>query len=293
MNFQFFKRMAGIISLLALAGLLQGCSAVKIFYNQLPDFAYWYLDAHLDFTESQSLNVRQALLKLQQWHRQTQLPAYIEALQKLQQQMPADMAPAQACTVFADVSHKLQAISAQVEPAMAALVPTLNARQLVQLEREFAKRNADYRSDFMEGSPKALRNKRFKQAVKRAEMLYGSLEDKQLTVLARRIDDSPFDATLSYAEKLRRQQDTLQTLKPLIAGQASPEKAQAPVRGLLERALQSPNPGYLSHFETMTQEACETWADLHNSTTAAQRGKAGETLKRYEEDFRALHAQRS
>ncbi len=43
----------------------------------------------------------------------------------------------------------------------------------------------------------------------------------------------------------------------------------------------------------MTQESCQTFADLHNSTTPAQRRKAAETLRDFTLDFRALIAQKS
>ncbi|MGH8848234.1 MAG: DUF6279 family lipoprotein [Polaromonas sp.] len=285
-------RIIGLLGILALAGLLQACGATKVFYNQAPDyFAYWYLDGHFDFTEAQSLQVKDGLTQLQAWHRQTQLPGYIDALQKLQRQMPSDMDAGTACALFADLRRKLIAVADQAEPAAAAVVGTLGADQLVQLERRFALGNAHFQGDFLEGTLKEVRDKRFQQAVSRAEMLYGPLDDMQLAVIGRRIDQSRFDATLSYAERLRRQQDALQTLRPLIAGQATPETTQAALHGLFERRRNSPDPVYRDYRNQLTQEACETFADLHNSTTAAQRSSAVETLNGYEQDFRALNAQ--
>lgn len=282
-----------MLGALALAGLLQGCSVMKIAYNQAPELAYWHLDGHFDFTEAQTLQVKADLAKLQAWHRQTQLPAYIETLQKFRQQIPSDMDAASACALYADVRGKLVAVSHRAEPAAVALVGTLSADQLVKLERRFAKGNAEYREDFIDGSPKARRDKRYKQAVSRAEMLYGSLDDKQLAVIAHRIDNSHFSALVSYGEKLRRQQDALQTLRPLVAGQATPEKTQTAMRGLFERSLNSPDAAYRDYMDKLTQDACSSFAELHNSTTPAQRGKAVETLLRYEQDFRLLHLQKS
>lgn len=282
-----------MLGALALAGLLQGCSVMKIAYNQAPELAYWHLDGHFDFTEAQTLQVKADLAKLQAWHRQTQLPAYIETLQKFRQQIPSDMDAASACALYADVRGKLIAVSHRAEPAAVALVGTLSADQLVKLERRFAKGNAEYREDFIDGSPKARRDKRYKQAVSRAEMLYGSLDDKQLAVIAHRIDNSHFSALVSYGEKLRRQQDALQTLRPLVAGQATPEKTQTAMRGLFERSLNSPDAAYRDYMDKLTQDACSSFAELHNSTTPAQRGKAVETLLRYEQDFRLLHLQKS
>lgn len=288
-----FKRLTRIIGLLLLLGLLPACSAVKIFYNQSPDFAYWYLDGYLDFTGAQSLRVKSELGRLQAWHRQTQLPGYIDTLEKLKRQIPSDIDAATACGVYADVRSKLISVSDRAEPAALAVVRTLNASQLTQMERQFAKTNANYREDFLEGTTKERRDKRYQQAVRRAEMLYGTLDEKQLTVIGQQIDRSLFDAVLAYAEKLRRQQDALQTLRLLAKGQHSSGKAQASLHDLFGRAFNSPDRAYRDYMDKLTRQGCNAVADLHNSTTPAQRSKAGETLDSYVQDFRTLSAQKS
>lgn len=287
-------RIIGVLGALALAGLLQGCSVMKFAYNQAPELIYWHLDGHFDFTEVQTLQVKADLTKLHAWHRQTQLPAYIETLQKFRQQIPADMDAASACALYDDVRGKLIAVLNQAEPATVTLAGTLNADQLVNLERRFAKGNAEYREDFLDATPKKRRDKRYKEAVKRAEMLYGSLDHKQLAVIGHRIDTSHFSAPASYGEKLRRQQDALQTLRPLVAGQGTPPEAtQAAIKGLFERTLNSPDAAYRDYMDKLTRDACASFAELHNSTTPAQRSKAVETLLRYEQDFKILHLQKS
>ncbi|MEO6016082.1 MAG: DUF6279 family lipoprotein [Polaromonas sp.] len=274
-----------------LAGLLQACSAVKVFYNQSPDFAFWYLDGHFDFNGTQSLQVKDELARLQTWHRQTQLQAYADTLKKLQQQLPADIDAVAACMVFADVRQKLLTVSSRVEPAVTAVAQTLNARQLVQLEKRFGKSNASYREDFLEGSLAARREKRIKEGIRRAEMLYGTLEHRQRGVIRQRVLESRFDANLSYAEKLRRQRDAVQTLQTLVDGRATAGAAHLAIHGLFERTVNSPNPVYRDYLEALTQDGCQTAAALHNSTTTAQRQKAVDTLKAYELDFRTLAAQ--
>jgi hypothetical protein len=112
-------------------------------------------------------------------------------------------------------------------------------------------------------------------------------------VIGHRIDTSHFSAPVSYGEKLRRQQDALQTLRPLVAGQATLETTQAAIKGLFERTLNSPDATYRDYMDKLTQDACTSFAELHNSTTPAQRSKAVETLLRYEQDFRTLHLQKS
>lgn len=289
-------RIIGLLVLLPLIALLQACSAVKVAYNQAPELGYWFMDSYLDFNGAQSLRVKAGLGELQAWHRQSQLPAYVETLQKLQQQLRGDLSTAAACLIYEDVRRKLLAISDRAEPTVLALAPTLEPAQLTHMEGRFAKSNAEYREKFLEGTAAQKRAVRLKQAISRAEMLYGSLDDKQLAVLGQRIDQSLFDPALNYAERLRRQKDALQTLRTLTAPQASPvstDRVRVAMRSLFERSLNSPNPAYRDYFDRLTQDNCRTVAELHNSTTPAQRARAIETLANYEQDLRALMAQKS
>ena len=285
-----------IISLIMLAAVLTGCSTLKIVYNQAPDLAYWYLDGHLNFTEVQSLQLKDELGRLQAWHRRTQLPIYLETLQKLQPQLAADVSAQNACAVYVDLRTKLMTLTEQAEPAMAALAVTLHAGQFEQLERKFAKGNADYREDFLEGSPQARRDKRYQRAVSGAERLYGALNSRQLDLVKQAIAQSRFDPARAYAERLRRQSDVLTSLRALsdtrLIALNAPEQARTSMGALIRRSFNSPSPAYRDYADKLAQETCQSFADLHNSSSAAQRSKAQETLGDYQQLMKALIAQK-
>ena len=286
-----FTQIIGVLCVLLLAGGLQACSAVKIAYNQAIELSFWQLDGYFDFNETQRPKVREELAKVHQWHRQTQLPAYIDALQKWQTLLPGEISEAQACSIFDDVRGKFQAISDRALPAASTVVSTLTQDQMDALKRKFSKLNAEYRRDFLDGKPEALIEKRYKKAVSRAEMLYGNLDDRQLGVLRGRITQSVFDAGLSLAEFQRRQRDALQSLTPLIGGQSTPDQAKPVVQAYIQRTMTSPNAAYRSYQERLTRDNCAAFAALHGSTTPAQRAKAVQTLTGYEQDFKILGAQ--
>lgn len=300
-NFRFARRAfsgqgAGrsllIICVLLAAGAMQACSAVKIAYNQATELAFWQLDGYFDFNGMQTPKVREELARIHQWHRQTQLPGYIEALEKWQPVLAGDIDEAQACAIVDEVRNKLQAISDHAVPVAGSLVGTLQPEQLEALKRKFSKLNAEYRNDFVEGKPAALIEKRLKKAVSRAEMLYGSLDEAQVSVLRRRITQSVFDADMSLNEYRRRQRDALQSLALLINGQSSPQQASPVMQGYFERVANSPDPAYRSYQQRLTRDSCKTFAALHNSTTAPQRAKAMQTLQSYAKDFSILVASR-
>ncbi|MBC7647910.1 MAG: hypothetical protein H7197_02145 [Vitreoscilla sp.] len=281
--------------MLAFASALQACSAVKIAYNQAPTLAYLYLDGYMDFNDVQSTQVKAELTKMQAWHRQTQLPAYVDLLQKVQQKMPQDITTSQACDVFADVRQKALAMTDYVEPAALSLAATFTQTQLDAMQRKFAKGNTTWREDYLEGNARDIFEKRQKSALKRSEMLYGSVTDKQRGLIALQIEKSQFKAALSYAERQRRQKDILQTLGKVIANPASPQDVanlQKDMRSLLERSVTSPDAAYRSYLEVVTQEGCASFAELHNTTSPEQRKKAVEVLAGYEQDFKLLMARK-
>lgn len=281
-----------IISLLALGLVLHGCSAVKIAYNQAPALVYLYLDGYMNFNDTQSDLVKKGLTQMQAWHRQTQLPAYIELLQKVQQMMPQDISPNQACEVFADMRQKVLTIADYAEPATLSLVATFTQKQLDTMQRKFAKGNTTWREDYLEGTDKDVFDKRQKSAIKRSEMLYGSISDKQRSLIAQQVEKSQFKAAQSYAERQRRQKDMLQTLGKIMASPQDTVNAQKDLRSLMQRSVVSPDPGYRSYVEVITQESCASFAELHNTTTTGQRKKAVEVLAGYEKDLKTLASQR-
>lgn len=286
------EQLSRIISLLAVACLLAACSVMKLAYNQVDELAYWQLDSYFDFSEVQAPRVREELTRVHQWHRRTQLPIYQEMLQKWQATLTGDMDESQACRMYEEARAHLLAISARSEAAGVSLVGTLAAEQLDHLKRKFSRLNREYRNDFLEGSPQDLLDKRVKKAASRAEMLYGTLEEKQQTILRSRLGQSVFNPAISLAEYQRRQQDALVTLVPLVNNQASPEQARQSIRGYFERSINSPDPAYRSYQLKLIRDNCRTFAELHNSTTATQRAKAVQTLATYQQDFRLLVAQR-
>ncbi|RZI96966.1 MAG: hypothetical protein EOO54_30145, partial [Haliea sp.] len=109
-------RLAGV---LGLAGVLAACSVVKLAYNQAPELAYLQLDGYFDFNDTQTSRVKDELVKVQRWHRSTQLPAYSEFLKKWQGVITGDLSEAQVCAAAEEARGSLLAISGRMEPFVA------------------------------------------------------------------------------------------------------------------------------------------------------------------------------
>jgi hypothetical protein len=282
---------APIIVALCLALLLTGgCSALRFGYNQAADFAYWWLDGYIDFSETQTPQVRDALAAWFAWHRATQLPDYANLLAKAQTEVMADSTPARVCEWWGLLSTRMGTSLERGVPAAADLMLSVSARQIQHIERRYAKANDEFRDEFMQGDPAKRRKASIERAVERAELLYGKLDDAQREHVARSVTQSPFDADLWFAERKRRQQDALQMLRRIVAEGASRDEAQAAARAYMDRTVRSPREDYRRYSDKLASYNCAFAAKLHNMTNPAQRQVAVQKFKGWETDLRALAA---
>ena len=275
------------LPVLALAAL-SGCSTIQLAYNQSDDLLYWWMDAYVDFQDNQKQFTRDALSNLQRWHRQQQLPEYVALLKRLQTMAPNDITPAQVCVVTEDMKSSFVSVLRFIEPEATRLGVQLTPEQLRNMRKRYDKTNKDWREDWLEGSAEKRLKYRTKQALNRLEDFYGRLDAPQREVLRQWLNESVFDATTSYAERERRQADSLQTLQRMAqAGEAS-ATTQALLRGWIDRSFNAPVERHRAYSQALWQENCEGFAKLHNSTRPAQRQRLLESLRGYENDFRAL-----
>lgn len=271
---------------------LSGCSTIKLVYNQSDDLLYWWVDSYADLQDGQKQLTRDTLTELHRWHRQQQLPEYIALLQKIRAMAPNDITPAQVCAVTEEGKTSFTTVLRFVEPASTRLAVQFKPEQLRSVRKRFDKTNKDWRKDWLDPDAEDRLQYRNKQALNRLEDFYGRLDTPQREVLRRWLSESVFDPVQSYAERERRQADTMQTLQRMAQEGSATAQAQAMWHGLMERALNSPDVRYRAYNRALWQENCEGFTKLHNSTTPAQRKRLVESLQGYENDFRILMSQK-
>ncbi len=285
------KQLLRIIGLLALGITLSACSAVKLGYNNLDQVAYWWLDGYLDFDNRQAPRVREDIARLHLWHRAHELPRLVDLLRKVEQLAPGEVTAGQACGLFDEARERLQAVAGQAEPAVVTLALSLAPEQLQHLEQRYARNNDEYRRDWLRPSAEQRQDKRFKQILERSEMVYGRLDEPQRAVLRAQLAQSAFEPQRVLAERQRRQQDLLQTLRRVQVPGIGLAEARSLMRGYFDRLQTSPDPAWRAHQEALTQEGCRSFAAVHNATTAVQREAAVHRLRAYQRDLRELSAQ--
>ena len=279
------------LALAALVGV-SGCSTIKLVYNQSDDLIYWWLDSYADLQDGQKPFTHDTLTDLQRWHRQNQLPEYVALLKRMQAMAPHDITPAQVCAVTEDMKTSFITLLRFVEPANTRLATQLKPEQLRSIRKRFDKTNKDWRADWLDPDAEERLRYRTKQATNRLEDFYGRLDKPQREMLRQWLSESIFDPVMNYAERERRQADTIQTLQRIAQEGSATGQTQALMRGLVDRSFNSPNERYRIYNRELWNENCEGFAKLHNSTTPAQRQRMVEALRGYENDFKSLMVQK-
>jgi len=274
----------------ALLACLGGCSALRIAYGTAPDLAYFWLDRYVDFDDTQTPRVRDAIRQWFAWHRRTQLPDYAALLARAQTEVLADTTAARVCEWQGEGVKRARLAFDRIAPAAAELMLTITPEQIRHIEQRYAKFNDEFRDDYLQPDRARRAEENFKRTVDRAETLYGRLEDAQRARITDGLARSPFDADVWFAERRQRQLDMLQMLRKLSAEKANREQALAALNGYVERLERSPREPYRRYNERLTEFNCGFGASLHNATTAAQRRTAADKLSGWEGDLRAIAA---
>ena len=285
-------KLARIIGVLLVAAALGACSTIKLAYNNLPELSYWWLDAYLDFDGSQTPKVRDELAQLLSWHRQNELPRVLGVLQEAQTLAPREVTAAQACRMADQIRERLLAVTERAEPAGTELALSLTDAQLQQLERKYAKNNAEYRKEWLDRSPAEVQEKRYEKFLDRLEDFYGRLTPEQRELVRQQVAQSMFDPRLAGAERRQRQQEALALLRGFNATKPPPAEARAAIHAYVMRIADPPPGPWRDHQQALLQEGCRNLAALHNATSASQREQAVRRLQAYQDDLRQLVAAR-
>ena len=268
--------------------LLGGCSTLRLAYNQSDTVVYWWVDRHVDLSAEQKTLVRSALADLQTWHRQTQLPEYIALLQRVRAMAPRDITSDEVCSITQEAQASYRRLLHQIEPAATQLLAHLKPEQLRNIQRRYDLGNDEWREEWLDGSAEKRLRHRMQQATKRLEDFYGRLEPGQRERLQQWLEGTGYDPSVSYAERLRRQQDSLQTFERMRQVGGANASTQALLQGWVDRGFTSPVARHREHAQSVWQMNCKGFAQWHNQTTPEQRQRLASTLLGYENDLRAV-----
>jgi hypothetical protein len=275
------------LMLLALLAL-QGCSAIKVGYQQLPTLSYWWLDSTVSFNSEQSVRVKEALEQLHQWHRREELTAYAQFLQNQTPWSNSSAEATQVCSAFADVQTRLDRLMREAVRQAAPVAMMLGPRQLSHMARQWDKKNEDWEKNWLRGDETARMERRVERVTGRYSDFYGSLSAEQTALIKAQLTQSPWTAEWGRKDRRRRQKDLLATLQRVSQNPMAVAEVEAELWGVWQRWLKPSDTAAAALMQGMSQQACNNLTQLHNTTSPEQRQRATRRIRGYERDLRDL-----
>jgi hypothetical protein len=282
-------RFVKLILIILLACLINSCGLIKTIYNNAPELTSWWLDSYFDFNKAQTQVLNQALHRLHDWHRDNQLSGYVNLLQEIQTDLSKQqIKPDEACQKIEVIKTSLLTLQLESVPIVVELAPTLSEQQLQFFQKKLTKRTDKWKSEWLQDSAEEQLAIRFDKTVDFAEKVYGDLNDSQLALLKNNLKLAAINPAITYAEILRRNQDTVEILTQLQSHALSVPEKTSLVKAGFERLQHSPNSIYQNYADNIATLSCEIISKLHETTSASQKQHAQQWAQEYIEYFSAL-----
>lgn len=168
------KRLMIVITLL----VLTGCST-QFFYNRLDWLVTQYVDRYLPLNDAQERMLKQSVIDVRQWHREQELPKYIEHIDRLLTLQPKEIGPQQVKAEFFRLKDFSTDVAQKVVPEMYELFMTLDQEQADELFASLDEKYRDEFSDYKDLSESEMREKSAERMTEALETWLGDLSDQQ------------------------------------------------------------------------------------------------------------------
>lgn len=277
----------GLVIALSLL-VLQGCSAIKLGYQQLPTLSYWWLDSAISFDDAQSDRTKEALAQVYRWHRQEELPTYLALLQRSTELSQGNIQANQVCDVWTEVQTKMDQTLRVAIAQAAPVVQMLGPRQFSHLARHQEKKNEEWDKEWLQGNANDRLERRLDKALERYRSFYGDLSASQIALIKSQLSQSLWTPEWGRQERLRREQDLLSTFRRLSQTKATVAQVESELLVVWQRWFKPADEAGRKFAQNMAKQTCENLAQLHNTTSAEQRQRITRRLQAYERDIRDL-----
>jgi hypothetical protein len=281
------------VRLLFLAALLvvaAGCSTIRFTYNHGDTLLYWWLNAYIDIDSDQSDWVKKDIDNLFQWHRTTQLRDYAGLLTKMQRQLgDGNVTQDELLADYRDIKARTELLAFKALPQLADLAMGIKPEQISQMEKKFAKNNADFRKKFMSGSVQDQQEARFKKSMEQFELWFGSFSREQEAALRKASDARPLDNEVWLQERTLRQKKIVALLRRVQGEKLNKEQTMSAIHNLLRDMLDRMEaPDRKAFFDAYVDNTAKFIITAVRLSTPEQKAHAQKRMQGWINDFNAL-----
>ena len=174
------RRLKFLVVLLTLSLVLAGCNRVGLAYRNLDVIIPWTLNDYLDMNAGQKSWFNDTLKEHLAWHCTTQLPGYLDWLDRLQQMVDGNQvtnAALQARTVEAKLA--IAEVAREITPSAIQLLQGLDDQQVKEMSDALAKDLRKRQDEYLKPPLAQQIKERAQRMSKRLDAWIGPLSDSQ------------------------------------------------------------------------------------------------------------------
>lgn len=169
-----------LLLLLLCTLLLSGCSSLRLGYANLDWLIPWQVDDYVSLDNAQADALDQALASHLQWHCQSELPRYSVWLATVNDSVEArTFSRAAIDERYQELLGLLIRIGQEITPSAAAILASLDDRQIATLAENLAQRNREKRLEYLQPSRDQQIQERAERFEERLQRWFGTVSAEQ------------------------------------------------------------------------------------------------------------------
>ncbi|EJM66558.1 hypothetical protein PMI29_02669 [Pseudomonas sp. GM49] len=278
---RWFKLFAVVLTV-ALA--LGACSRVGLAYRNLDVIIPWTLSDYLDMNGEQKNWLNERLKEHLSWHCTTQLPGYLDWLDRLQTMIATDQVTDAALQARShEAEQAIAEIAREITPSAIELLQGLDDKQVAEMNDAFAKDQRKYEEKYLKPSLDRQIKERGERMEKRLNDWLGPLSATQRQRVTTWSSALGEQNTQWIANRVHWQKQ----FSAAVAQRQSPQFTQR-IETLLVNRESLWTPAYRQAFANTEAQARSLFVDLMAESTPNQRERLLKKIEGVRKDFSDL-----
>jgi len=278
---RWFKYIAVVLTI-ALA--LGACSRVGLAYRNLDVIIPWTLSDYLDMNGEQKSWLNERLKEHLSWHCTTQLPGYLDWLDRLQTMIATNQVTDAALQARArEAEQAIAEIAREITPSAIELLQGLDDKQVAEMNQAFARDQRKRQEEYLKPSLDQQIKERGARMEKRLNDWLGPLSTAQQQRVATWSSALGEQNTQWLANRVHWQKQ----FSAAVAQRQSPQFPQR-IETLLVNRESLWTPAYRQAFANTEAQARSLFVDLMAESTPNQRARLLKKIEGVRKDFSDL-----
>jgi len=263
---------------------LGACSGTTFVYNRLDTILPWYVDDYVELDATQERQLEEILRPFLHWHRQQELPRYVELLNQLDSSLDHEVTPTDLANIYDEMQVAWLRLEQESLDGLLELGASLSDAQVQEFLAYMRERQDEYEEEYLTRSGSEYREEIYDNFADTLEDYLGRLTTEQKERLRQAV------AEFERADEVWLQERAASIERLAVMLQREPGW-QERVREAVKRRGETVSPRYQEVYQHNLDAVFAAVAGVLNSRSERQDRYLREELAGLREDLETLIAQ--